>query len=1640
MKKCRSCYRVLLLVTSTTLLAQTPGFVTRVTCATSAFAVARSTTHVAARSTIDERSSQNSYTSAPLRFEENLGQSDSRVKFVSRGAGYTLFLTSGSAVFRLEGPEADNVSSSAVVRMRFPRSRSRTAVSGVEQLQSVSSYFKGSDPKKWLPRVRCFARVHYTELYPGVDLVFYGSRQQLEYDFVLSAGVRPSTIRLKFDGAGRMRVDKTGALVLKTPAGEIKHQKPVAYQMSGSVKREVDVAYKITPHNEVCFSVRGSDKHLPLTIDPVLSYSTYLGGNNGAATSCISVDSSGAAYITGTTAATNFPTTAKAYKTSLTGPKDVFVTKLNSSGTAVLFSSYLGPGEVFGIKADDLGNAYIAGVTSYSAFPTTPGAFDRSLNGGNDGFVAKLNTNPASCTPGSGINCTEALVYSTLIGGAQDDSMSGIDIDSSGAAYVTGRTSSTDFPTTMGVLRTSYAGGAFDAFVTKVNTSGAGLDYSTFLGGDQIRFINTGDDEGAGIKVDSSGNAYVTGTTDSASFPTTPGAFRTSCANCSVFNHLSSAVFDGFVSKLNPTGSGLVYSTYLGGMSQDVSTGISIDSSGCAYVTGSTFSSDFPTTAGSVQSGSGGVFKSSDGGVEWNGTGSGIAVAIGDTVTALATDPTDPSILYAGVFTFSAPESGVLKSTNGGQSWTRINSGFGATNIRALAVAATVPPTVYAGMDVDGVFKSTDGGASWVHANSGLPEQRIVSLAVDPSDPLTIYAGGESTGVSKTTDGGANWTYTGGPGAGALTIQIDPLNPTTVYVGRNNSVDRSTDGGASWTYIGQGISSQTGIAVKALVLDPTAPERMLAGTSSGVFKTTNGAASPWVQSSAGLSSNDVLALAIDRLNPLTIYAGTASGVCKTTDGGNTWKPFNRGLVGTRITALLIDPQTHLTVYAGSNGSSNLFVAKLNSSGTGLTYSTYLANGNNTRISVDGDGNAYVSGSTNGGLPVTDDALRPIVVGDDLFLAKLSASGADLLYASYLGGNSTESHAGNAVDPPGNVYIAGWTDSTNFPTTTGAFQTTKPGINFQGTVSKMVFLATANTDTYAVDPGGTLTVPAPGVLGNDSASGSTLSAALVTAPGSGSLSLSSSGAFVYTPSIGFEGVDSFRYKAIRGDGGQSNTAQVIILVLAGCTNSLSSTGDAFPAQGGSGTVQVTTTAQCNWQAVSNYPSVLTVTAGSSGSGDGAVGFVIVPNTGTATRLATLTVAGNTFVVTQSGGACSYSLSPPIKLFRADGGSSTVALTTGTSCDWSASSNAPWATVTTPATGTGSATVAYSVDQNIGLQSRNTTLTIGDQNLSIQQSGIAAVGLSEYNGDFDGDGRTEFGFYRTGLWGLLKSSLSFSFGSPQFFNWGGAGLQPIVADFDGDARADIGYIVPPSGGQSATYAILRSTTGYSFASGQPLFVPAGFPSLGDTPVVADFDGDGKADPGIWRASQGVWIIPKSSSNYASFIFTQWGQLGDTPVVGEIDGDGKPDIGFYRDGLWGFLKSTQGYSFASPLFFNWGGAGLQPVVGDFDGDGKTDIGYIAPPTGGQSATYAVLKSTTGYSFAAGQPLFVPAGFPSIGDTPAVGDFDGDGKSDPGIWRESQGVWIIPLSSANYGSYIFSQWGQNGDIPMPNSAGKHY
>jgi hypothetical protein len=369
--------------------------------------------------------------------------------------------------------------------------------------------------------------------------------------------------------------------------GEVIFHKPLVYQpttndeTTGTHKGVIDGKFVLTAAQQVRFQIAAYDRSKPLVIDPTLAYSTYLGGRGDDEGFGIAVDAAGNAYVTGHTASTNFPTTPGAFQTTFGGGfGDAFVSKLNAAGSALLYSTYLGGSTDdlgSGIAIDASGDAYVTGHTDSSNFPTTAGAFQTTSGGFTDAFVSKLNT------------VGSALLYSTYLGGSDGELGNSIAVDASGNAYVTGQTNSTNFPITAGAFQTTIGGGGLDAFVSKLNAAGSALLYSTYLGGRDV-------EGGNGIAVDASGNAYVTGGTLSSNFPVTPGAFQTTCPECN--NHI---VGDTFVSKLNPVGSALVYSTYLGGSGQDGDFGIAVDASGNAYVTGFTSSSDFPTTPGAFQ-------------------------------------------------------------------------------------------------------------------------------------------------------------------------------------------------------------------------------------------------------------------------------------------------------------------------------------------------------------------------------------------------------------------------------------------------------------------------------------------------------------------------------------------------------------------------------------------------------------------------------------------------------------------------------------------------------------------------------------------------------------------------------------------------------------------------------------------------------------------------------------------------------------------------------------------------------------------------------------------------------------------------------------------------------------------------------
>jgi len=523
----------------------------------------------------------------PLNFELNQGQTHQRVKFLARSDGYVLFLTATEAVMALDNPAAHRRGKEnldvrdaekprpprSIVRMKLEGANRAPQIEGLEQLPARSNYFAGSDASAWRTNIANYARVRYAQVYPGIDMVYYGNGRRLEYDFIVAPGSDPELIDIAFGGIKTFEISRMGDVVLQTQQGNMLQSRPTAYQEIDGVKEQVPVDYVAKDAHRFGFQLGAYDQSRPLIIDPVLVYSTYLGGSGFDQGYAIAVDSLGNSYVTGQTAAIDFPTTSGAFQTEY-GGGDAFIAKLNPSGSALVYSTYLSGASGNGIAVDSAGNAYITGDAGPLSFPTTAGAF-QTTPVGYDAFVTKLN--PA----GSG------LVYSARFGGNLDDFSRGIALDVSGNAYITGwtvcRSTICTFPT-VNAFQPNFAGGNNDAFVTKIDSSGSSLVYSTYLGGGKV--INGTEDWGEAIAVDSAGSAYVTGYTYSPDFPVTVGALDTSRAG-----------LDAFITKFTPDGAALVYSTFLGGAGREQGQGIAVDANGNAYVTGITESFDSPFTS-----------------------------------------------------------------------------------------------------------------------------------------------------------------------------------------------------------------------------------------------------------------------------------------------------------------------------------------------------------------------------------------------------------------------------------------------------------------------------------------------------------------------------------------------------------------------------------------------------------------------------------------------------------------------------------------------------------------------------------------------------------------------------------------------------------------------------------------------------------------------------------------------------------------------------------------------------------------------------------------------------------------------------------------------------------------------------------
>lgn len=512
--------------------------------------------------------------SVPMNFEANRGQADADVKFVGRGDGFGVLLKADEAVLALHrktGPAGESLSAHRV-SMRLEGANAAPFLSGVQEQVARANYFIGNDPSKWIRGVETYSGVLYSSVYRGVDLMFHSNARQLEYDFTVAPGADANKIRLRFDGVERVTLANEGALVLHTPAGEVRHERPIAYQEKDGTRLPVTAAFKELTDGTIGFQVGDYDQTQPLVIDPVLVYSTYAGGSASDFGRGIVADSAGNVYVAGDSFSADFLIASRASITN----SDVFVGKLSSNGL-LLTLSFFGGGMVpvathndfaSGLALDGSGNVYLCGTTESPDFPHF-NSVGSDLLGTSDAFVIKMAPNLMN------------FLYSSLIGGSGQESGVSIAVDSTGSAYISGRTSSQDFPL-VGAIQPSYGGGSSDAFVSKLAPDGKTLIYSTYLGGNGTEDLANH----SGISVDTAGNAYVTGDTQSANFPLKNALQPAKNGNTSTS--------DAFVSVINPSGSDFVYSTYLGGLNDDFGLAIATDSSKNAYVAGKTKSTSFP--------------------------------------------------------------------------------------------------------------------------------------------------------------------------------------------------------------------------------------------------------------------------------------------------------------------------------------------------------------------------------------------------------------------------------------------------------------------------------------------------------------------------------------------------------------------------------------------------------------------------------------------------------------------------------------------------------------------------------------------------------------------------------------------------------------------------------------------------------------------------------------------------------------------------------------------------------------------------------------------------------------------------------------------------------------------------------------
>ena len=923
---------------------------------------------------------QEKVVSLPMRFERNSGRVRHDVDFVARGAGYTVYLAADAATLDL---------GDAGIALRLIGARRGIAATGDAELPGRTNHIAGRDRDDWRMGIRAYARVEYRGVYRGIDVAYYGAQRQLEYDFVVAPGADYRQIRLAFDGATHLSLDESGNLVIGTSSTPIVQLAPVIYQNVAGTRKVVDGGYTIGRDGKVSFRIGRYNRRLPLVIDPVIAYSTYLGGTNGEAAEAVTTDANGNIYVVGQTWSIDFPT-VNAAQPAYGGPTDAFIAKLNAAGDTLVYATYFGgrwSEWATDVAVDTSGNAYLYGTTFSPDFPVAA-AIQSTLRGPSDAFAAKFDS-------------TGALVYSTLLGGGEQEFAFGIALDAAGRAYLSGWTGSPDFPTvnplqaTLGgtvAFRSTTGGGSWTPIASGLRTTwvralvidpdnrttiyaatyGNGV-FKTTDGGSTWLPASNGIEPPYvySLAIDSVGSLYAA--TDFGVYRSDDGAANWTATNLNTGGLVTSVVVD-------PSAAGTVYAGVMPGFN------------------------------------SLGVYKTVDGGLTWADTG------LADAIQVLAISASSPSTLYA------ASSNGVYRTTNGGGEWTHVREGLDAYFVMSLAVDPADPLVVYAATE-SGVFKTTSGGDVWAPVE-GFGGTVPFSVAFAPSSPSTIYVGLDR-GVVVSQDGGETWASAGLNETTVWSFAVDPLDAMTVYVASMASLDGyvarlSADGSAlefSTYFGGSSFDSINGVTVRG-------DDIYLLGATSSTDLPVHNAIQP-----AFGGVRDVFVTKLDASG--AIAYSTYIGGAGTEDGESIVLDAEGNVYVAGYTLSLDFPLVAPQQPAFGGGFADAFVTKLNASGSAFVYSTFLGGSgfeNDVVLDVTPWGEAVVAGTT---FSTNFPTLHPVNAAHsggfiDVFVASYDSAGA-LQYSTYLGGSGRDAARGIAVDATGDALVVGSTESVNFPT-------------------------------------------------------------------------------------------------------------------------------------------------------------------------------------------------------------------------------------------------------------------------------------------------------------------------------------------------------------------------------------------------------------------------------------------------------------------------------------------------------------------------------------------------------------------------------------------------------------------------------